>query len=340
MADGRVAVCFGLGIMALTMAASARADEPLLPRAMPDYVGLLGSYVDPADRRDARNGYGGSFLAGFRLGDAVAAEVKLYGDGLDRENHRSRPYVIGGAFDIRATERHGFFLLAGLGAEAGSVDNAHRTSPYLEVGGGLQRHLVSALSLRVESGYRLLPLGSNGRTEGGFGGELWAGAGFVVDWRGRRQAAVSRETRAVDVVPVRCPPAPEGLQVDGDGVLVPQDSRMPRIGFATDSAVLDETAQAEIAQLATALLCGTAQQLAVQVTGHADERGGEVYNVQLSEHRAVAVREALVMAGVSSDRIAVAGQGKYEPLEKSRDADAYSVNRRIQITLYPGVPPQ
>jgi OOP family OmpA-OmpF porin len=240
--------------------------------------------------------------------------------------------------DIKASGPRGFFISGGGGVEYGSVDDSHRGSPYIDVGGGWEHRLLPDLSLRLEASYRLL---SNAGNRGGFGGELWAGAGVVVDLPGRwyREMPPLPE-RSVEVVPVRCAAPPEGLLVNGDGELVAQDSRTIAVDFATNSATLDAASQAEIASLATALLCGTAQQLAVQVVGHADVRGDAVYNVKLSQRRADAVRDALIADGVSTDRISIDAAGKYEPLKKGNNAAVNALNRKIEIKLYSGVVPE
>lgn len=323
------------------MGTAALADD-VAPGAIPDYVGVLGTYVDPADRRDADYRFGGTALAGYQLGQQIAAEVKAFGAGLKRESEGTHN-ILGVGGDIRATERHGFFLVGGGGLEYGSVDDSHRASPYIEAGAGFQRHLLSQVSMRVETTYRLLGnLGRNGgRDDGGFSGELWASAGLVFDWPGGRRSRIVGSSAAtqVAVVPVRCPPAPEGLIVDPDGVLSPQDSRSLAIGFLTNSAVLDEAAKGLIAELAKALDCGVAQQLAIQVIGHADERSGDVFNVQLSRRRAIAVREALIAEGINPDRISVDAEGKYEPLEPGNNPEVNPLNRKIEIKLYPGIVP-
>lgn len=320
---------------------AARAGGVDGARFVPDYVGVVDQYVDPAKGREADYGIGGSLIAGYRLDQQIAAEVRAFAAGLRRQRDGT-PYLLGVGGDLKATGRYGFFVSGGGGIEHGSADDSHRTSPYLEIGGGWEHRLLPDLSLRLEASYRLLSnAGIDQGHAGGFGGELWAGAGVVVDLPGsRRHAAIdARPPPEVAVVPVRCPPAPEGFETDANGVLVAQDSRVVAIGFATASAAIDAAAQVQIGQLAAALRCGTAQQLAVQVVGHADARGGAVYNVQLSQRRAAAVRDALVAEGVDADRIGIEGDGKYEPLIKGNRPDINPANRRIQIKLYPGVTP-
>jgi outer membrane protein OmpA-like peptidoglycan-associated protein len=327
----------------LAEAGTARAQDALLPGAIPDYVGLLGTYVDPTHRRHAEYEFGGgSFLAGYRLSQQITAEVQAYGAGLSRDG-RGRPYIAGVGGDLRANERHGLFISAGAGVEYGSIDDSHRANPYLEASAGIQHRLFGSTALRLQASYReLAGLGGDNGHYDSFGGELWASAGLVFGLHKYHEDAppAMAPAPAVELVPVHCPPAPQGLAVDAEGVLVPQDARVVPVGFDTNSASLDTAALDLLAQLAAALRCDSAQQLAVQVVGHADERGGEIYNVQLSLRRAAAVREALIADGLSAERIGIDGVGNYEPLDKASKPADNPVNRRIQIKLYPGVAPE
>ena len=52
----------------------------------------------------------------------------------------------------------------------------------------------------------------------------------------------------------------------------------------------------------------------IAITGHTDRIGGDKYNLDLSQKRADAVKNYLVRAGVSKDRIATEGKGKANPV--------------------------
>jgi outer membrane protein OmpA-like peptidoglycan-associated protein len=73
------------------------------------------------------------------------------------------------------------------------------------------------------------------------------------------------------------------------------------------------------------------------IEGHTDSFGGEEYNLELSIRRANAVvswlRESL---GLGSDRIQAMGMGKSKPIAPTTgDADAQSLNRRVEIKVRP-----
>jgi peptidoglycan-associated lipoprotein len=69
------------------------------------------------------------------------------------------------------------------------------------------------------------------------------------------------------------------------------------------------------------------------IEGHCDERGTEEYNRSLGERRALALRELLVAAGISADRIHTVSFGKDKPIEPLHSDAAYSKNRRGEFVL-------
>lgn len=71
----------------------------------------------------------------------------------------------------------------------------------------------------------------------------------------------------------------------------------------------------------------------IRVEGHTDSRGDAAANLQLSEQRANAVREALISLGVASDRITALGMGENFPISSNEDEDGRARNRRVDVIL-------
>ncbi len=71
----------------------------------------------------------------------------------------------------------------------------------------------------------------------------------------------------------------------------------------------------------------------IVVEGHCDERGTAEYNLSLGHRRARAVREVLVKAGVSAERIAVVSYGEERPFVLGHDESAWKWNRRVHFAL-------
>ena len=64
------------------------------------------------------------------------------------------------------------------------------------------------------------------------------------------------------------------------------------------------------------------------IEGHCDERGSTEYNLGLGDNRANSVKEALVRAGVSADRIRTMSFGKEKPFCTESNEQCWQQNRR------------
>lgn len=64
------------------------------------------------------------------------------------------------------------------------------------------------------------------------------------------------------------------------------------------------------------------------IEGHCDERGTPEYNLGLGERRAKAVKDYLVSAGISADRIVTVSYGEERPFVLGHDEAAWKWNRR------------
>jgi OmpA-OmpF porin, OOP family len=71
----------------------------------------------------------------------------------------------------------------------------------------------------------------------------------------------------------------------------------------------------------------------IVATGHADRAGPDNYNMSLSDRRAIAVRQALVAAGVPTDEIGTQARGESQPLVPTPDGEREPQNRRVEIQM-------
>jgi MYXO-CTERM domain-containing protein len=71
----------------------------------------------------------------------------------------------------------------------------------------------------------------------------------------------------------------------------------------------------------------------VLVEGHTDDKGNDEYNQDLSQRRAVAVREYLIAAGVPADRLEAKGYGESKPLVPNTSAKNRAKNRRVVFVI-------
>lgn len=73
----------------------------------------------------------------------------------------------------------------------------------------------------------------------------------------------------------------------------------------------------------------------VRVEGHTDSKGSNEYNLDLSNRRAIAVRNLLVQRGVADSRIDVVGYGESMPVATNETEAGRQKNRRVEIKIAP-----
>jgi peptidoglycan-associated lipoprotein len=71
----------------------------------------------------------------------------------------------------------------------------------------------------------------------------------------------------------------------------------------------------------------------VTVEGHADVRGPNDYNQELSQRRAERAREVLVTGGFDAERVAAVGYGRSRPRDDGMTEAAHRRNRRVEFVI-------
>ncbi len=110
-----------------------------------------------------------------------------------------------------------------------------------------------------------------------------------------------------------------------------QEALNAEVFFRTGESTLSDDSIERIGRIAG--LVGSMDGFVVRLAGHADNRGAEEYNEQLSAERAAAVRDALIAAGFPSSRITVSAEGENWSEAAEGDLDALALERRVQIEL-------
>lgn len=131
------------------------------------------------------------------------------------------------------------------------------------------------------------------------------------------------KTRGISMEPIRkvirtpkAPPAEKSVSL--------------QVYFDYKSAELSEEAKRQLAPMGEALASSKLKTLDFTIEGHTDSKGGMVYNQELSEARARAVKEFLVMQyGIAPGRINAVGKGKSAPFDTAHPESA--VNRRVRV---------
>jgi peptidoglycan-associated lipoprotein len=125
------------------------------------------------------------------------------------------------------------------------------------------------------------------------------------------------------------------------GALTPAEQRalaenFARVHFPLDSAVLDASAKAALAD--NARILRDHLDVRVEVQGHADDRGTVDYNLALGQRRGKAVVDALVASGVSPARLALISFGEERPRASGAGEVAWAENRRAEFRVLTGGP--
>ncbi|MCB9943248.1 MAG: OmpA family protein [Geminicoccaceae bacterium] len=105
------------------------------------------------------------------------------------------------------------------------------------------------------------------------------------------------------------------------------------VSFEVNSATLNPAFEPSLAKLADVL--EKYSETEATIIGYTDSTGTEEYNLQLSQQRAYAVRDALEQDGVSAWRLQAEGRGEAEPRADNSTARGRELNRRVEILVRP-----
>lgn len=103
--------------------------------------------------------------------------------------------------------------------------------------------------------------------------------------------------------------------------------------FDVDSSTIKPGAYQEIDRVARVL--NDYPQTRIRIEGHTDSTGSEPYNLELSQRRAEAVRDALIARDVHAARIETVGFGESSPVATNTTESGRQLNRRVNIVIVP-----
>ncbi len=106
------------------------------------------------------------------------------------------------------------------------------------------------------------------------------------------------------------------------------------INFEYDQATVRTVDQASLDRKAAILAANP--DVRIQISGHADERGSDEYNLALGNRRAAAAKRYLENKAISGSRMEVVSYGEERPLSQGSDESSYAQNRRDEFQMTAG----
>lgn len=106
------------------------------------------------------------------------------------------------------------------------------------------------------------------------------------------------------------------------------------INFDYDQATVREADQQTLDRKASIL--GANPNVKLRISGHADDRGSDEYNLALGNRRAAAAKRYLENKGIDGSRLDVISYGEERPLNPGNDESAFAQNRRDEFEVTAG----
>lgn len=157
--------------------------------------------------------------------------------------------------------------------------------------------------------------------------------GLVVLMAGCRHRPAAPATAASAPAPAPAAPVETskgGIRIKqvGNGTQITSDENLL---FDSGKASIKPGGQAFLDKLARALR--EKRQANVLVEGHTDNVGSAQLNDDLSERRALAVRQALIDRNIAASRISARGLGMAKPIADNGTPEGRAANRRTEIFI-------
>lgn len=107
--------------------------------------------------------------------------------------------------------------------------------------------------------------------------------------------------------------------------------RLNNIFFETDESELLPRSYTELKKLLT--IMDDNPEMIIEIQGHTDNRGDDVYNLDLSSRRAKAVVDYLIENGIEEPRLRHQGYGRSQPAATNATKEGRQSNRRVEFLI-------
>ncbi len=119
---------------------------------------------------------------------------------------------------------------------------------------------------------------------------------------------------------------PDQVRVEGSLITTFEPVR-----FKTNSAEIEPQSHGMLREIAGVMRANPGME--IHVAGHADAKGDEEHNLELSEARAQSVRTFVISQGVESSRIDAKGYGEDKPVADNESTSGRRKNRRVEFHI-------
>ena len=104
------------------------------------------------------------------------------------------------------------------------------------------------------------------------------------------------------------------------------------VKFPVNRFQLSKEAEEKLTEFAERLK-GENKNVYLEIQGHTDSSGPDMYNLELGEARAEAVRRFLSKQGIALNRMSTISYGETEPVEKNTSRKGRAQNRRVVVVV-------
>src|SRR5690625_1710395 len=135
----------------------------------------------------------------------------------------------------------------------------------------------------------------------------------------------------------RCPrePGPDQGCPEQESLVIATESRIEikeQIQFELNKYTITGSRSFEILRDVAKVLERN-EHIRIRIEGHTDSQGKAAYNMKRSDGRANSVRQWLIDAGISPDRMTSVGRGQDHPIDTNRTAEGRQNNRRVEFHI-------
>jgi Outer membrane protein and related peptidoglycan-associated (lipo)proteins len=107
--------------------------------------------------------------------------------------------------------------------------------------------------------------------------------------------------------------------------------RLKNIYFDFDKTTLKSESFVELDKVVDFLT--TNPHVSIEISGHTDSKGSDVYNQNLSQGRSQSVVDYLISKGIDTSRLQAHGYGESKPIDSNDTEEGRANNRRVEFTV-------